>query len=106
MRRREKERKKEEKVDISGSKWRRWWRPWWRRWRRLNELRLTKASKEYLLRRRILRYLGPKEGRKAGRKEGRRKRSAGSGANYCRHKAASHQMRWDRRGFGREGIVG
>ena len=48
MRRREKERKKEEKVDISESKWR-------RRWRRLNELRLSKASKEYLLRRRILR---------------------------------------------------
>ena len=48
-------RKKEEKVDISRSKWRRWWRPWWRRWRRLNELRLSKASKEYLLRRRILR---------------------------------------------------
>ena len=45
---RKKERKKEEKVDISGSKWR-------RRWRRLNELRLSKASKEYLLRRRILR---------------------------------------------------
>ena len=41
-------RKKEEKVDISESKWR-------RRWRRLNELRLSKASKEYLLRRRILR---------------------------------------------------
>ena len=47
MRRREKERKKEEKVDISGSKW--------RRRRRLSELRLSKASKEYLLRRRILR---------------------------------------------------
>ena len=45
---RKKERKKEEKVDIRGSKWR-------RRWRRLNELRLSKASKEYLLRRRILR---------------------------------------------------
>ena len=44
-------RKKEEKVDISESMWRRWWR----RWRRLNELRLSKASKEYLLRRRILR---------------------------------------------------